>query len=317
MIIIDEYSMIDLALLDKIMEILQHPLLSHIKLVLCGDLNQLPPVSGDPILYSSWYNHFRIEVLTTNHRTEESLLRNVVNDFYAEDTLFRTTMLIQFINTRITYDTLADVPFIYPLNSQCDYHNQNRLTLLRNQIYEFQFNQNSQDENSYFNTNTTTEMRNSFRFQPSLKVAVDARVMLLVNLDQDQSLVNGSMGIVKEDILTPRPLLCIEFITGNTTKELTLQPDFEVHDSIRLKQFPICLAYALTIHKVQGMTLNNLVVGGIDRFWQPQLLYVALSRVRRESDIQFLPFLCSPDGYYTYDQINSLFYMTSTRNAVN
>ena len=78
-------------------------------------------------------------------------------------------------------------------------------------------------------------MRSSFRHQPSLKISESARVMLLVNLDQATGLVTGSIGVVKQIDLTPRPQISVEFITGNTTIEVTLQPDYETHDSIRLK----------------------------------------------------------------------------------
>ena len=86
-----------------------------------------------------------------------------------------------------------------------------------------------------------------------------------------------------------------------------MRPGLEVHDNIKLKRFPICLAYALTIHKVQGLTLNKLIVGGVDRFWQPQLLYVALSRVRSEDHIKFLPSMINESQYYSYQQMCDLF----------
>ena len=52
-IIVDEYSMMDAEMLNKIMGILNDPRLQHIKLVLCGDLNQLPPVVGDALAYTT------------------------------------------------------------------------------------------------------------------------------------------------------------------------------------------------------------------------------------------------------------------------
>ena len=316
-IIVDEYSMMDDELLNKVMEILDDPVLRHIKLVLCGDLNQLPPVSGQSIVYSRYYQEFYICTLSTNHRTQSNYLQNVIDDFYNDDELFRTTMIAQFINSRITFDAITDTPYIYPTHALCDNHNNNRLGMLRNRIYDFTFNSDANDSRSYFNFEVSSEIKSSFRYSSSLRIAIDARVMLLVNLDQDAGLVNGSIGIVKDISLDPRPEIQVEFITGNTTRTLTLRPDIETHDNIRLKQFPICLAYALTIHKVQGMTLDSLVVGGIDRFWNPQLLYVAISRVRNETSVQFLPSLVDDTPYYTYEFIRDLFSRTSTRNATN
>ena len=152
-------------------------------------------------------------MLTTNHRTDSDLLLNVVNDFYAEDDLFRTIMLLQFINNRITFDTLEDVPYIYPLHSQCDCNNMNRLLNLFQNMFHFQFDSN----NSYFNSNVSLLLRKSFRYYSSLKTCVGARVMLLVNMDVDGGLVNGSLGVVTEIVVSPNPEIKVDFITGNTT----------------------------------------------------------------------------------------------------
>eukprot|EP00834_Sanchytrium_tribonematis_P006288 NODE_448_length_7291_cov_0.696329.p4 type:complete len:164 gc:universal NODE_448_length_7291_cov_0.696329:6239-6730(+) len=149
-------------------------------------------------------------------------------------------------------------------------------------------------------------IRKSFRFPPSLRVKVGARIMLLTNYNVITGLVNGSLGIITGITIGDRPQIIAEFVTGNGTQNLTLTPTFEVHDGIILKQFPITLAYALSIHKVQGMTLSKLIVGGLQQFWQPQLLYVALSRVKTENDIKFLPNSFN-GGRYTYSQIEDLF----------
>ena len=112
LLIVDEFSMMNSELLDRIMDILQHPDL------LCGNLGQLPTVSGDSIVFSTWFQHFQRIQLTTSHRTETNELLDVINDFYTEDDMYRTNMLSRFINSRIPYDTLSDVAYIYPLNSQ-------------------------------------------------------------------------------------------------------------------------------------------------------------------------------------------------------
>ena len=52
-LIVDEYSMMDVELLEKLMNIVNHPQLQHIKIVLCGDIGQLPPVSEESIILQS------------------------------------------------------------------------------------------------------------------------------------------------------------------------------------------------------------------------------------------------------------------------
>jgi ATP-dependent exoDNAse (exonuclease V) alpha subunit len=48
--------------------------------------------------------------------------------------------------------------------------------------------------------------------------------------------------------------------------------------------FPVTLAYATTIHKVQGATLDRAHVD-LGQIWEPGQAYVALSRVRRAKDL--------------------------------
>jgi hypothetical protein len=50
-------------------------------------------------------------------------------------------------------------------------------------------------------------------------------------------------------------------------------------------QFPLCLAYSLTIHKAQGMTIDNLCLSDIGRAFAHGQVYVALSRARTLSNI--------------------------------
>eukprot|EP00834_Sanchytrium_tribonematis_P006286 NODE_448_length_7291_cov_0.696329.p1 type:complete len:1125 gc:universal NODE_448_length_7291_cov_0.696329:2757-6131(+) len=102
-IIVDEYSMLNSEILHKILEIQRSPRLNEPKIVLCGDINQLPPVSGEPVTSSPYYPHFHLLNLNTNHRAESSILINIINDFYSNDDFFRNNLILDFINNRITF----------------------------------------------------------------------------------------------------------------------------------------------------------------------------------------------------------------------
>ena len=108
--------------------------------------------------------------------------------------------------------------------------------------------------------------------EAELILAVGARVMLRRNIDTKQGLVNGAIGtvtyissqklIVKFDHMDePCP---IEMVRS----KFLLQKSFFVYR----KQFPVTVAYAVTIHKCQGLSLDCAIVAG--------MAYVAISRGR-------------------------------------
>ena len=109
-----------------------------------------------------------------------------------------------------------------------------------------------------------------------LKIGV--RVMLLTNLDFDKGLINGSCGVVKE--ICENHVL-IRFDNGIYSK--ITQHDFEFYKNDVLialrRQYPLRLAYGITIHKSQGMSLDKLVVN-CSRIFEKGQTYVALSRIK-------------------------------------
>lgn len=110
--------------------------------------------------------------------------------------------------------------------------------------------------------------------------------MLLHNFDVENGWVNGKIGnivqmeedsIIVADVRDPRKTFCVTRITRTVPMS-----------SYSRKQFPITLAWALTIHKVQGLTLDSISLYLSDYF-AAGLLYVALTRVRRLQDVHLIP----------------------------
>ena len=123
-----------------------------------------------------------------------------------------------------------------------------------------------------------------------------AVVMCTVNLDMDHGICNGSQGIIidfcennnnnnnnnKKEEDTGPSMMCpiVKFYNGITK---TIQPHFRQSDeypSLAVGQIPLSLAWALTIHKIQGATLAlaDIDVGG--QIFEYGQTYVALSRVQ-------------------------------------
>jgi len=110
-----------------------------------------------------------------------------------------------------------------------------------------------------------------------LKLKVGARVMLIVNKDVEMGLVNGTMGTVSSLGEVP----CVDFDgVGNTLLE---KGTWNICDgSVVLaerKQWPLVLAWAVTIHRSQSLTMSSAVVH-VDSIFEVGQAYTALSRVR-------------------------------------
>lgn len=117
-----------------------------------------------------------------------------------------------------------------------------------------------------------------------LQLKLGAFVMMRKN-DPDLRWVNGSLGWVREMHATT---INVELTTGLTVEieeETFTTKDGNGDEVASASNFPINLAWAITIHKSQGCTLDRMLVD-LGDLWDPGQAYVALSRVR------------GPDGLY-------------------
>ena len=139
--------------------------------------------------------------------------------------------------------------------------------------------------------------------ETTLHIAVGARVMVTVNIDTTDGLVNGVMGKVmafKKNAKGQIHTILVKFDESRVGKTAITKSRYrqeyqncvpiERHKGqyqkqgnkgaqITRMQFPLTLSWAVTIHKCQGLTLQNIVVDMKGRFNRGQA-YVALSRVK-------------------------------------
>jgi ATP-dependent DNA helicase PIF1 len=134
-----------------------------------------------------------------------------------------------------------------------------------------------------------------------LHLKAGAKVMLIKNLHEPefrgpQALVNGSVGTVKrferEDDSLPHDELFPVVRFGNGRELLVAREHFETELSGRgtcvRRQVPLKLAWAMTVDKSQGATLEEVVVD-LNHVGRSGQAYVALSRVTREAGLQVIP----------------------------
>jgi ATP-dependent DNA helicase PIF1 len=122
------------------------------------------------------------------------------------------------------------------------------------------------------------KMDKDSQYATSLTLAVGAQVMLLINKDFELGHMNGSRGVITG--FTEARLPIVQFKNG---EPVTIDKhSWESNEKLGLtrKQIPLRLAYAITIHKAQGATLDSALIDIGRSTFEAGQAYVALSRVK-------------------------------------
>ena len=125
------------------------------------------------------------------------------------------------------------------------------------------------------------QLQNNASYVDELLLKIGTIVMCTVNLDMDNGICNGSQGIITEFMYNNKGTFpIVKFANGQIRVMHYHFVQSDEYPCVAIGQIPLCLAWALTIHKIQGATLNmaNIDIGK-DIFECGQT-YVALSRVQ-------------------------------------
>ena len=184
---------------------------------------------------------------------------------------------------------------LFPVNRQADGLNDLRLAQIENDEHGFY-------AESAGPVNLVDRLKKNMLAPEHLVLKTGAAVMALRN-DADHQYVNGSIGTVRGFAPESKggwPI--VEFENGNIVT--MKQASWEMMDGetvlASVKQVPLRCAWAITIHKSQGMTLDRAVMD-LRRTFAPGMGYVALSRVERLDGLYLggindRAFLVSPDA---------------------
>lgn len=247
-LVVDEASMMDEELFDKLLERIKEAK-AKLKIVLSGDFLQLPPVSSEPFYKSKYWEHFKVIKLTTCHRQKDIEFLDILNDIRCGK---KTERVSNFIQAKTVSSLPEDCTHLMSHRDKVEIRNKQKLEEIKGKEFRFEWNLSD-----YTETPSEANLIKNARMIESLHVKVGARVMLLNN-DKDYRWVNGSTGTivdVREDI----DLIYVQLDFGRVVEvnriieEITNADGFIVYT---IEQYPIMLAFAVTIHKcVSGETL--------------------------------------------------------------
>lgn len=285
-LIIDEISMMHdfrLDMIDQIARLVRKKMdvpFGGIQVIMSGDFFQLPPVNraeaqqGQFVTFSGAWAELDpvICYLEEQHRQEDDdELSGILDAMRARDIRrSHAEALLKRAEVRPPEDSVFTE--LHTVNIDVDSQNSAKLEQLEG------------DEMIYQRTTTGAEnyvesLTRSVLAPVDLRLKKGALVMAVKN-SLERKYHNGSLGTVVEfDPATQYPI--VEFLNG---KEVTMQPDtWELRDGDKkrasITQIPLRLAWAITIHKSQGMTLDAALID-LRKAFVAGMGYVALSRVR-------------------------------------
>jgi len=287
-IFIDEISMVTPSLFQLMDDIIRLHIPSDkrpfagIQMVLLGDLFQLPFIPekstlSTPIFDSALWNDLNLSVhqLEQVMRQDDPVFITALNDLRLG--IFSNN-LKRVLKTCINNKREPDKHYVrlFPLNVQRQFANETELAKLKT-------------ESRIYRSNDFGQLK-CLDGHPAVKTLVlkiGCPVMLLRNLQDN--LYNGSLGTVVEfDAKTNLPRVLFEngcsLVIAKTSWEITADTKKKKHVIAGRVQLPLAVAYSLSVHKSQGLTISHLEVDLRGIFTTGQM-YVALSRAKTISGL--------------------------------
>ncbi|KAB8296017.1 hypothetical protein EYC80_008828 [Monilinia laxa] len=349
-LVIDEISMVDGDLFDKLEEIARgmrnngRPF-GGIQLVITGDFFQLPPVPdhnqksrGAKFAFdaATWKTAISHTIgLTEVFRQKDPVFANMLNEMRLGKVSQDTIRAFAGMKRVINYEDDLTATELFPTRGEVESSNTSRLRSLHGKSYRF----DAVDSGSILDEGVREKLLSNMMAPKSIELKKGAQVMLIKNMDD--GLVNGSLGKVvafmseksfeiydsNPDILNEKELSDAEeehnrqsdlakfkqtnrelpstgissngrlfplvrfSIPDGTVRDLLVQPEewkIELPNGevqAQRIQLPLILAWALSIHKAQGQTLERVKID-LKKVFENGQAYVALSRATSQAGLE-------------------------------
>ena len=309
-LVVDEVSMLSLKLFNQLNIIGQtirgnnNPF-GGIQIIFSGDFFQLPPVGDNDDIDSQRFCfesenwnlvfHFNCQIqLIKIFRQLDEVYCSILNQIRQGKIKQKSNdLLIKYINRPFDEKLFAEPTKLFPTKKKVENINYTKMAELPGKEKEFNI--------KYFKdiemTSSDKQKRREFTdkdieiefnflvgnliYEKELKLKIGAQVMCIINIQSDNGIeiCNGSQGIVTDFCsITGAP-----YVQFNNGLLRIMHRHIWVSDKIPgigISQIPLILAWALTIHKSQGATLDAALIDAGSGIFECGQTYVALSRVK-------------------------------------
>ncbi len=302
-LIIDEISMLNATTLSMVeavcREVKQNSqAFGGMQVILVGDFFQLPPIqkiqtqkNNNQLFADAPLGHFAYEshawqklsplvcYITEQHRQDDAEFLSVLSAVRANTV---TSEHIEVLNTRQTIyeDVSEDMTKLFSHNADVDRINRDALYKIPGGMHEHKMQSSGREV-------LVAALVKGCLSPETLYLKRGAVVMFTKN-NQKDGYANGTLGVIDDfDSVTHYPI-----VRTRDEKLITVEPaDWIVEENGKIKaqisQIPLRLAWAITVHKSQGMSLDEAVMD-LSQVFEYGQGYVALSRVRKLSGLHLL-----------------------------
>lgn len=311
-LVIEEISMMDAEFFEKVSDYLtiirkSGKPFGGIQLVMLGDFCQLPPVNKNGNISFCFKSPIWEQLnLTTVRLTElvrqvddpefQRILEEVRWGRCSEETMRTIRSWVKRPQQQDASSSTIRPTRLFPKNVDVDTINEHEYDLL------------TEDDNvqrrSYetkYCSQPAKSWAKSCKIPEHVRMCIGAQVVVTWNLNQASGIVNGTRGVVVA--------LNGTSVTIKDVKGRLLPIDFVTltDNNMSVTYMPLRLAYALTIHRCQGMTLDSVIIDLGPSIFETGQGYTALSRVRNSESLTLVAveassFRCHPDVLAFYGE---------------
>ena len=310
-LIIDEISMLDAELFDKISDYLKYIRKSNkpfggLQLVLTGDFCQLEPVSGDYCFKANEWNELKLKTVYLHKLIRQDgdlIFQNILSKVRYGKCTTKIYELLSELKTKEFGEIKPTI--LYPRNFDVDKINKLESEKLitsgaKKQDYPLEYPKSKNKEK-------TQRWIKSLDIPELVTFCVGDQVVVTTNIDQETGIVNGTRGVILDvkarSVLIKRindEQVYIKYHTSTNAEDSNLSVSF----------IPLKHAYALSIHKSQGMTLDAIEIDIGSKIFAAGQAYTALSRAQnlnsvKVKSISMTSFIVNPDVLTFYKEIET------------